>query len=390
MLGRGLTTSAILARSTRPFSNARMKRRAGLVLPDIALPGPAPRSRRAALHGRIRSLVLAGRLKPGARLPSTRTLAGELGLSRTTAEEAYAQLVCEGWLERRVGDGTYVSADLPAPAAVRPSQAAGAPAPPLSRRGRALAAAPACLDPVGPAVAFRAGYPDPRLFPLEIWQRLHARRLRRGGRALLGYGDAAGLPALREALADHLAATRGVRCDADRIVVLSSSQQALDLCARLLVDPGDPVWLEDPGYPGARAAFELAGAELVPVDVDARGLDVAEGIRRAPAARLAYASRGPAARRRCWPSPHAAAARSRRRCGVAPGARARRGRAAALDVPGRRGRRGRARARLRGAAAGGDPRRGTAPGAGGGAEPQRLRRCQRARLGRGSRLVPLV
>jgi len=239
------------------------------------------------VYGRIRGAILEGRLAPGVRLPSTRTLAGELGLSRTTAEEAYGQLVAEGYVARRVGDGTYVSSTLPArrTGAGRP---AAARTPPLSRRGRAIGGAPACLDVPGEAVPFRAGHPDPALFPLDVWQRLAARRMRRGGRALLGYGEAAGLAELRAALADHLATYRGVRCTPGQIVILSSSQQALDLAARLTLDAGDAAWMEDPGYPGARGALELAGAQLVPVPVDGEGMAVYEGRRRAPQAKLVY------------------------------------------------------------------------------------------------------
>lgn len=262
-----------------------MKRPGGVHLPRLEGVRPAT-SLRADVYGRVRGAILGGRLRPGARLPSTRTLADELDVSRTTAEEAYAQLVVEGYLVRRVGDGTYVSSRLPGPAR-HPQRRASAPAPPLSRRGRELSTAPACLDALVP-VPFRAGHPDPSIFPLDVWQRLLARRLRRDGAALLGYGDPAGFRPLREALADHLAASRGVVCEPERIVILSSSQQALDLAARLLLDPGDAAWVEEPGYPGARAAFQLAGARVVPVPVDGRGLDVAEGRRRAAEARLAY------------------------------------------------------------------------------------------------------
>jgi GntR family transcriptional regulator/MocR family aminotransferase len=262
-----------------------VKRPRGALLP--ALEGAASGgSLRAGVYGRVRAAILDGRLRPGARLPSTRTLSGDLGVSRTTAEDAYAQLVAEGYLVRRVGDGTYVSPRLPGPARPPPRRGARA-APPLSRRARELAAAPACLDALE-AVPFRAGHPDPALFPVGVWQRLTSRRLRRDGPALLGYGDAAGFRPLREALADHLATFRGVRCTPERIVILSSSQQALDLAAHLLVDPGEAVWMEEPGYPGARAAFQLAGAQLVPVPVDAGGLDVAQGRRLAPRARAAY------------------------------------------------------------------------------------------------------
>jgi GntR family transcriptional regulator / MocR family aminotransferase len=262
-----------------------VKRPRGVLLQPLEGAPPTP-SLRAGVYGRIRGAILAGRLGPGARLPSTRILSSELGISRTTAEEAYAQLVAEGYLLRRVGDGTYVSPRLPGRTRLPPPRPVRS-APSLSRRGRELSSAPACLDALVPQ-PFRAGHPDPALFPVDVWRRLTSRRLRHGGSALLGYGDAAGFRPLRQALADHLATSRGVVCEPEQIVILSSSQQALDLLARLLVDPGDAVWIEEPGYPGARAAFQLAGARLVPVPVDDRGLDVAQGRRRAAAARLAY------------------------------------------------------------------------------------------------------
>jgi GntR family transcriptional regulator/MocR family aminotransferase len=264
-----------------------LKRAAGALLAPLESPLERRGPRRLEIERRVRQAILDGALRAGARLPSTRTLARDLAVSRTTAEEAFGQLVAEGYLTRRIGDGTYVSgavAGRPRPAPALPPRAmAGA----LSTRGRAIAGAPACVD-AARVVPFRAGHPDYDAFPLALWNRLLARRARRGGRALLGYGDAAGLPALREALAEHLATSRGLRCDAGRVVVLSSSQQALDLAARLLLDPGDAAWLEEPGYPGARGAFGAAGARVVPVPVDGAGLDVAQGRRLAPLARLAY------------------------------------------------------------------------------------------------------
>lgn len=141
--------------------------------------------------------------------------------------------------------------------------------------------------PGGPR-AFRIGTPGLDLFPVRLWQRLVSRRYRAATAAQLDYGDPAGLRLLREAIAGHVKAARGTSCDADQVVVVAGAQQGLDLVCRVLLDPAEPAWLEEPGYPGARSALVGAGAQIVPVRVDAEGLDVGAGARRAARARLAY------------------------------------------------------------------------------------------------------
>jgi GntR family transcriptional regulator/MocR family aminotransferase len=237
------------------------------------------------IYGRLRRLILSGGLRPGARLPSTRMLAGDLGVSRTTTEQAYGRLLAEGYLDRRTGDGTYV-AQLRRPTAAEGNQRKPHRST-LSRRGEGIGTASACREP-DLVRAFSAGLPSVADFPLALWHRLLARRSRLSGRDLLGYGDPAGYPSLREAVAAYLNAARGVVCRPEQVVILTSSQQALDLAARLLLDPDDSAWLEEPGYLGARTALRGAGAKIVPVPVDANGLDVAAGCARAPGARLAY------------------------------------------------------------------------------------------------------
>jgi GntR family transcriptional regulator/MocR family aminotransferase len=140
----------------------------------------------------------------------------------------------------------------------------------------------------GPPRAFRLGTPALDLFPVALWSRLVGRRLRSVTTGQLDYGDAAGLRALREAIAAHVQVARGTRCDAAQVLVVAGAQQGFELACRLLLDPGDRAWMEDPGYPGARSALRAAGARIVPVRVDDEGLDVAEGARRAGEARLAY------------------------------------------------------------------------------------------------------
>lgn len=266
-----------------------MKHPAGALLPcfDTPLEGSAPLH--LQIYRRIRGSVLAGTLSPGSRLPSTRTLATDLGVSRTTAEEAFAQLEAEGYLVRRVGDGTYVALPDRPDRPARPTRglARRSGRRELSARGRILATQGSCAEPqeVRP---FAGGLPALEAFPFDTWSRLLTRRLRRSGRDLLGYGEPAGYRPLREAVAAYLGTARGVACSPAQVIILTSSQQALDLAARLFVDPGDDVWMEEPGYLGARAALAAAEARVVPVPVDCAGLDVARGEDLAPAARLAY------------------------------------------------------------------------------------------------------
>ncbi|CAI0702137.1 HTH-type transcriptional regulatory protein gabR [Serratia entomophila] len=222
---------------------------------------------RDRLCGALRQAIHRGALSCGQRLPSSRILASDLGVSRVTAEAAYAQLEAEGYLQRRVGQGTFVAVNLAKPTA----PAKGSLLPRLSLRGQQIVQTGGCQDPQRP-LPFAAGSPDLRAFPLKLWKQLTAQRLQQQGESLLRYGDPQGYPPLREAIAAHVSQTRGVRCDAQQVIVLTSSQQALQLVATLLLDNGDRVWMEEPGYGGARNAFVSAGAELVAVNVDEAGM----------------------------------------------------------------------------------------------------------------------
>ena len=245
------------------------------------------------LYDQMRDAVLSGRLAPGTRLPATRSLARELACSRNTVVAAFDQLIAEGYLEGRTGSGTYVSGVLPEELlAARPRRQAERPAADggrsLSARGRALAEV---LLPRPPRHrAFVPGLPDLEDFPFDIWGRSLARTWRRPPRDLLSHGAAAGHLPLRRAIAAYLRAVRALDCTAEQVIITSGAQQALDLAARLLLAPGDAVWLEEPGYPGLRGPLLANGAELVPVPVDDEGLSLAEGRRLAPAARLAVVS----------------------------------------------------------------------------------------------------
>lgn len=250
------------------------------------------------VYRQLREHILSGALKPGARLPSARTLASDLGVSRNTVEAAFLQLGAEGFILRRVGAGTVVAASVSegAPfsrsgARTRPVRSGllstpASPAPPrLSVRGRMIAdlgrAEIQADQPIGPCSADVVG------FPTQTWNRLLARRARRAGTAPFQAGDQYGLPALREAIADHARLTRGVRCDARQVVVVNSTQQALDLVGRLLLDPGDVAVAEEPGYPSARASLLAAGAEIRAIAVDDEGL-VTDLLEEQTRARLLY------------------------------------------------------------------------------------------------------
>lgn len=215
----------------------------------------------------LRTAIHSSTLSAGQRLPSSRVLAADLGVSRVTAEAAYAQLEAEGYLHRRVGQGTFVAIQIAKPAPIRKSSGQLR----LSQRGLAIVQTGGCRDPQQP-LPFAAGSPDLRAFPLKLWQQLTAQRLRLQGEKLLRYGDPQGYLPLREAIAGYVGQTRGVNCDAEQVIVLTSSQQALQLIATLLIDNGDVVWVEEPGYNGAKNAFTSAGANLVPVAVDEAGL----------------------------------------------------------------------------------------------------------------------
>jgi len=273
-----------------------LKLATSLRLADVSLDARQSAPLYRQLYEALRRAILAGRLKPGARLPSTRELAEDLRVSRNTVMNAYEQLLAEGYVEGQTGSGTFVSRLLPEEllhARTSPARSVRAVSKgrALSNRGRLLAATPVNVTRLsGPARPFRPGSPAIDAFPFELWSRLVARHWRRPRRDLLNYGDAAGYLPLREAIAAYLGAARAVRCEPEQVIVVAGAQQALDLAARLLTDAGDPVWVEEPGYLGAKGALAAAGARLVPVPLDEEGLSVEAGARLAPAARLIYAS----------------------------------------------------------------------------------------------------
>ena len=269
-----------------------MKRPGGALVPRLAGLDDAdgmPMYRQ--VYRRLRAAILGGALPHGTRLPSTRQLAAELDLSRNTVEVAFEQLRAEGFIERRVGAGSFVAmsrTDRPvAPAGRTRSARASESASLLSARGRLVAEAGTRAGQAA-SRTFAPCVPGLQDFPVALWNRVLAKRARLGGGALLETGDPAGYRPLREATAAYLGAVRGVQCDWRQVLIVGSTQQALDLVARLVLDPGDEAWIEEPGYLGARAALAAAGARLVPVPVDADGIVVEQGVALAPRARLAY------------------------------------------------------------------------------------------------------
>jgi len=251
------------------------------------------------LYQEMRKAILQGTLPAGVRLPSTRALAKQFSISRNTVTTAFDQLLAEGYLEGRAGSGTFVASRLPDDLlTVRTKRKESPPAAPreprLSKSARLMMDTPLTASvfcSVGESKAPRAFKPHLSAFdefPVEAWLKISARCWRKPQSDLLGYGNAAGYGPLREQIAAYVKASRAVHCEPEQVIVISGSQQGLDLAARLLVDPGESVWLEDPGYLGARAAFRSAGANLVPVPVDNEGLMVEAGIARDRRARVAY------------------------------------------------------------------------------------------------------
>jgi GntR family transcriptional regulator/MocR family aminotransferase len=240
---------------------------------------PEDQTRATWLYNELRTAILDGRLKYGARLPATRDFARLHGLSRGTVVTAFERLQTEGYLSARAGTGTWVNQRVQTDTAER-TRSAKTPA----YASRAISLHPKPKPFIGWVELeghrpFHMRDPDPTSFPTKIWARIASRRFRDFGMWLRAQDDRQGYGPLREAIAQYLGSSRGVRCSADQIVVVSGIQQALDLLARFLVKPGDEVWMEDPGYFGACVAFGNAGANLVPVPVDEHGLSVSAGIR---------------------------------------------------------------------------------------------------------------
>ncbi|HEX7035176.1 MAG TPA: PLP-dependent aminotransferase family protein [Pseudomonadales bacterium] len=229
---------------------------------------------RRQIYERLRDAIARDVLRPGDRLPSARALANQLGVARGTVDGAYAALAAEGYLVARGAAGTTVATGLRTALLHRPRAAAS------GNRRRSV-------EPRGLPRPFQLGLPALDAFPRKLWTRLATRQARGLSLAAMDYPDPAGDPLLREEILKYLAVGRGIECEPDQLLITSGFQAALGLISRALTQPGETVWVEDPGYFRARQALAAAGLTIVPVPVDDQGLDVDAGVARAPQARLA-------------------------------------------------------------------------------------------------------
>ncbi len=275
-----------------------------LPLPSIGLDVTAEQPLHRQLYEQLSHAIRTGYLKPGTRLPSTRALASELGVSRMTTIKAYRDLQTEGYIQSQIGAGTVVAPKLPelllqvntgkSSTATQPKQADQEPTlrayPRLSQRGTRVAplSPPSWLATTSGLRPFRIGVPALDAIPQQAWARAVNRAVRDANASQLDYQRPAGHVQLCEQLAAYLAVARGVRCTADQIIIVAGAQAGLSLAASVLLDAGDAVWMEDPGYFLAQAVFQAANATMIPVPIDREGLTVAEGYARCPDARLAY------------------------------------------------------------------------------------------------------
>lgn len=261
----------------------------------LSLPAPpAGESLYRWLYGELRAAILDGRLRPGARLPATRDLAAAYRLSRATIVTAFEQLKSEGYVEGRSGSGTYVSEVLPEHLldVSGPHEPARLPHRRIALSAYARRLQPFPASAARPLRAFRAHQPALDLFPTDLWAQVAARRLRRVSASLLAGGEPLGYRPLREAVTEYLNSSRGVKCTADQVLILSGAQEGLDRTARILLNPGELVWMEEPGYPRADVVFRALGAHIRRVPVDAEGLVLESGRKQGPAPRLVYVTPG--------------------------------------------------------------------------------------------------
>ncbi len=263
------------------------------ILPVIAIDRAIPKPLYRQIYEGYRDAIVERRLRAGQRLPSSRTLAAELQMSRIPILNAFEQLLAEGYFESRVGSGTFVARSLPGELLISARRSVSQrPRVRLAARIIARRAEALRRDEPGPWLrgsgAFHMGQPPIDRFPLKVWSKLVGRHCRNADPSLLHYGQAMGLLPLREAVAEYLRTARAVRCEAEQIMIVNGSLQGVELASHVLLDPDSPVWVEEPGYFGARGALTLAGARLVPVGVDEEGLDVSAGIARCPRPRAIF------------------------------------------------------------------------------------------------------
>ena len=266
-----------------------MKKVPSGIAPVIQIQKRASVSLHRQVYEGYRKAIVEGSLRTGERVPSTRVLALELGISRMPVLNAYAQLLAEGYFESRVGSGTVVSTLLPErmdkaqPEAAR-AKRMGQERRRVSKRCLNLSTAQRFYSSrgLGPFNVSQIGFDS---FPLRLWNSLVTRHARRADAKSFDYGDPMGLRELRERIAEYLRLARGVRCHAGQILIVSGSQQGLEITTRVLLDPGDHVWMEEPGYRFARSVFAGSGCIVAPVHVDGEGLNVTAAARQCARAR---------------------------------------------------------------------------------------------------------
>ena len=267
------------------------KRVASGILPVIRIDRDAAMPLHRQIYDAVRTAISEGRLRPGQHIPSSRLLATELDVSRVPVLDAYAQLLAEGYLTARIGSGTAVSSQLPDRfTSIAPAQKKGR----AAHEGSRIVAQRTATLPSHLMMpwtrnwgAFGVGQVAADSFPLQTWSNIVARRSKNMSVRSFGYGDQMGYLPLRQSIAAYLRTARSVSCDADQILIVSGSQQALEISAQVLVDPGNSVWVEEPGYRFSREVFALAGSRLVAVPVDDQGLNVSAGIKKCRSARVA-------------------------------------------------------------------------------------------------------
>jgi len=238
----------------------------------------------------LRTLILDGVLQPAQKLPSTRELARDLGVSRITVKSVYEQLVAEGYVEARTGSGTYVAKGLDpdsSPNIGLPRRRADPPDIAVSDHARAIMASRASVRH-GKTEAFRPGVPALDLFPVKIWNRYLCDAMAGNERRDLSYGHMMGSPSLRAAISRHLADARGMQADPSQIVITSGAQQAFVMIAFVLLRQGDTVWYENPGHIAGRDVMRGMGANIAPVSIDGEGLDLADAVSRHPRPALIF------------------------------------------------------------------------------------------------------
>ena len=267
-----------------------MRKVASGFFPVIAVDRKGPKPLHRQIYESFREAIVRGNLRAGEKIPSSRSLADELNISRIPVLTGYSQLIAEGYFESRAGSGTFVSSSLPDQWISVGQRHTASPVAVYSER-RSVSKRSAVLPEFKGRPwqnkwgAFVVGQVAFEHFPAEVWGNLVNRHVRNPRVNSFHYGDPMGSESLRSVIADYLRTARAVNCDASQIMIVGGSQQALELSCRVLFDPGDKVWVEEPGYAPGRSVFALAGCRLVPVPVDAEGLDVSTGVKLSRKAR---------------------------------------------------------------------------------------------------------